>query len=164
MEEQWKDYPEYESHYEFSDKARLRNKVTGRIQKPYLRKGKYFGLCLKIKGRKPKYMIRARMVAICWIPNPENKKEVNHKNGITWDDRISNLEWATPSENINHYYYTLRKGTIRQVIQMDMNGNFVKKWPSLSMAARSVNGSCGNITSTCRGKFSYAHGFKWKYA
>lgn len=57
----------------------------------------YLHVCLNGKG----YTIH-RLVALTYIPNPENKPHINHKNGIKDDNRIENLEWCTPKENIWH--------------------------------------------------------------
>lgn len=166
MKEQWKDVPGFEGKFQVSTRIRLRNLITGNILKPHLHHSGYYTICFKHKG-KPKYLSRARVVGLTWIPNPDNKKEINHKNGIKTDDRIENLEWVTPSDNILHYYYTLDKGGKRSVIQMDMSGNEIKTWPSISMAVKSLNNpkaSMGNIVTNCKGKNHYAYGFKWKYA
>ena len=66
-----------------------------------------------------------RLIAIHFIPNPLNKKEVNHINGITTDYSISNLEWSTPKENIYHSRHLSKNGSVisRQKIDRLFNDN-----------------------------------------
>lgn len=84
-------------NYEVSTMGQVRNIKTGKLLNPY-DDGKGY-LRVKIDGRCERLHI---LVAVAFIPNPENKPIVNHKRGKKHDCRASQLEWVTQSENIQH--------------------------------------------------------------
>ena len=93
------------NNYSISNLGNVRNDKTDRILKSYIKPSGYKQVQL---GRKtiPQYI--HRLVAIAFIPNIENKPQVNHINGNKGDNRVENLEWVTASENDLAYGYTLR--------------------------------------------------------
>lgn len=108
-QEIWKPIDNFIGLYEISDLGRVRsfhkNSMSGSIKAPYHSNG-YLQVNLYKHG-KLTHASPHRLVALAFIPNPDNKSDVNHKNGIRDDNRVSNLEWMTKSENHNHSYREL---------------------------------------------------------
>lgn len=113
--EEWRPIIGFESLYEISNYGRCKalpkwrkNRFGGYISKKHFLTGKvglknYVQYELR-KNNTSKSFKRSRLVAIHFIPNPENKEQVNHKDGDRQNDYVGNLEWVTQSENIQHSY------------------------------------------------------------
>lgn len=86
---------------ERKDGTKTEHNLPYRILKPSQDKQGYLRVrfCVDYKTCKP---FVHRLVGFSFIENKENKKEINHKNGIQWDNRADNLEWVTASENQIH--------------------------------------------------------------
>lgn len=92
--------------YSVSDEGQVRNDLTGRILKAHPDRFGYLHLGLSNDdGRKKRYT--HRLAAEAFIPNPDGKTEVNHKDGNKRNCSVSNLEWVTPHENRLHMYRVL---------------------------------------------------------
>ena len=124
-----------------------------------------------VKGGK--HMKVARLVAIAFIPNIDNKSDVDHINTIRTDDRVENLRWCTRSENMRNPI-TLAKITNapfrecpkrrKAILQYDRNGVFIKEWDSATTFGKTINKDvCSNIIACIKGKQPTAYGYKWKY-
>lgn len=112
----WKKIQKFNNEYEISNLGNIRSihsiliRSNGRphtrkskILKPALNRSGYFAGSVCVNKKMIPYTIH-RLVAENFIDNPNNKLEVNHKNGIKIDNRVENLEWVTRQENMNHAY------------------------------------------------------------
>lgn len=101
IKETWKAIEGYEGAYEVSDLGRVRNiKRGGRIMSQSNVHG-YRAVNLSKDGKTRSISVH-RLVAKAFIPNPDNKPQVNHIDGIKSNNVVNNLEWATPQENHIH--------------------------------------------------------------
>ena len=104
--EEWKPIPNYPKHAG-SNFGRIKSFCKGRVKilKPSLASNGY--LCINIhEGDKSKWASIHQLVGELFIPNPEGKPEINHKDGCKLNSYVGNLEWVTDSENQQHAYDT----------------------------------------------------------
>lgn len=115
----------------------------------------------------------ARLVAIAFIPNPENKKCVDHIDTNRLNDNVENLRWVTHSENMSnpitkkHCIDSLPKEKPwekKAILQYTKNGDFVREWNSATDFGKSINKNVsGNISACINGRQKTAYGYIWKF-
>lgn len=92
-----------DGNYKIDKDGNLLSLYRNKYKKPIRRDDGYVVFNISVNGRQKTAYLH-RLLAEAFIPNPENKPQVNHKNGIKYDNRLSNLEWVTESENSKHAY------------------------------------------------------------
>lgn len=187
MDEIWKDIDGYEGIYQISNIGRCRSLDRHIINVDGIKKFRS-GIFLKLSHTKDgygcyvlsinnnrKFFLAHQLIAKAFIPNPENKPYVNHKNGIKYDNDIENLEWVTPRENQIHAYATGLKTSAHtgklgyesvkgmEVFQYDMRLNLIGIFGSGFDAARKTGVDQSSICKCCLGKVAHAEHFIWKY-
>ena len=172
MKEIWKDIPGYENLYQISNKGKIKSFYNYRrngtnILTPKIKKG-YYQIGLRKNGKR-KWLSIHRLVAITFISNNNNFKCVNHKDENKLNNNVDNLEWC--NHKYNNCYGTRIERVIKnnksrkEILQYDLDGNFIKEFISIAEAARSVKTSAGNIISCCKGnsKYNKVKGYIWRY-
>lgn len=160
----WKDIPGYEGLYQVSNLGNVRRT---KLLKKYYDKTKGYDVISLSKNGKSKIAKVHQLVAKTFIPNPNNKPEINHINTIRTDNRVENLEWCTRSENsnnpltINHNILAQRK-RMKPVVQMTKEGFFKAIYRSQAFAGKMNRKSTTTIHSYCIKKLICPSGDRWE--
>ena len=173
MNEIWKDIDGFEE-YQVSNTGKIKSLKWGKekIKKPSVDKDGYFRICLSKAGKQKLFLV-SRLIAIAFLPNPDNKPEINHKDGKKQNNHVNNLEWATRSENVKHSFDVLHRkgGGWRGGVNIYTKDNiFITRVDDTNAAAEWVLNNTSreyiwesNICAACNGRHKTAYGFIFKY-
>lgn len=177
MQEIWKDIEGYEGIYQISNLAKIKRIApysnqynikwkSNKILNTKIQDQHDYCIVILSKNNKRHCFRVHRLVAQTFIPNPENKPQVNHIDGNKSNNKVSNLEWCTCSENLYHSYRTLhRKSAVaKRIMQYDLNHTFIKLWESSLQIEKELHINHSNIIQCCNNKRKTANNFIWRYA
>jgi hypothetical protein len=167
----WRDVVGWEGRYQVSNLGNIKSVKRNIILSPKNNHDGYLRIQLW-KNNKALFVSIHRLVAEAFVENKENKPFVNHINGIKNDNILENLEWVTQQENVQHAWKNgLCGGSLngkhsKQVNQLDLNGNYIKTFPSTMEVERKLGIPHGQISSVCKKKKNHntAGGFIWEYS
>lgn len=104
-----------------------------------------------------------RLVAMTFIPNPNNYPIVHHIDGDRLNNKVSNLEWVDNSNNQIERFKIYPGTKCKPVFQLDLEGNIIHEFESPIHAEDATGIARQNISKVCRGKRKTAGGYKWRY-
>ena len=205
MQEVWKDVRGYEGLYQVRNLGRVKslkrhrsvnlmNTKTATVPERILKFGVSQGyLAVTLAKDKINKKIRVhKLVASTFIPNPENKPHINHKDGNKHNNAVDNSEWITPKENTKHafenglikgmcsfkgYHHTEEAKKLisegnkwgssknhRIIKQYTKDGEFIKEWHGFVEIEKVLGCDKRNLQSCCKGRIPSAYGYIWRYA
>ena len=160
-----------------SETGIIRSKNKKILKKEIMRNG-YERVTICNNG-KHKHCLVHRLVALAFIPNPNKKPCVNHKDGNKLNNNVNNLEWCTYKENELHSIHVLNKKinydllkemnkksikkNSKKVEKRNLKGEILSVYNSLSQASRKNKISEGNISMCCNKKRRMAGGYIWNF-
>lgn len=170
INEIWKDIPWYEWRYQASSFGNVRSLNFAKKRWVIKNISQYNWIYKTVSLWYRNVIMVHRLVAKTFIPNLENKKEVNHKDWNKHNNNLDNLEWCTRSENSSHSYRVLwnipyktpKWTTGKPVKQYDRKWNFIKKYPNITIASFETNVLKTNITHCLSWQRRTAWWFIWK--
>lgn len=171
---QWKSVDGYECIYEVSSHGKVRSidrtVIETNTNKSKQLQGKELSAAISKSGYLVVNLFKNNigtlrnihdLVAKAFIPNPENKPTINHKDSNRLNCYVTNLEWNTYEENNNHSITNGDRGY--PVSQYDKNDNYITTFDSIIIAEKETGITSQNIGKVCKGKRNSAGGFIWKY-
>lgn len=180
MKEVWKDIENFEGLYQISNLGRCRSLdriiqrvkgksfYKGKIIKPTICSNGYLSYILQKSGKRKSYLAH-RLVAIHFIDNTYNKKEVNHKDENIQNNEVNNLEWVTPKENSNYGTRNLKcrecnRDNFKRVHQYTKDNQYIRSFECIEDAAKFIGIKAENISRAARGvnNRKYAKGYIWR--
>lgn len=164
MEEVWKDIEGYEGLYKVSNMGNLYSNYVKRNLQLSLDGYGYIQVILRKNSSGKRHLLH-RLVAEAFIPNTENKPQVNHIDEDKTNNRADNLEWVTAKENINHGTRTERQVYTQRIIQKSRpvicsNG---MSYCSTREASRLLELDNSSLNKVLQGKRKTVGGFTFKY-
>lgn len=159
--ERWRNIPGFPG-YQASDFGNIRNKNwhnTGNVRNlsQFKKNNGYYQVSLTLaRGEDSRGELVHRLVALAFLPNPENRQQINHKNGDKADNRVDNLEWVTAKENIAHAVEKLKRNK-KEIVCIETG----TKYDSATDAAREIGGDNSHISKAAKHGFR-AYGYHWK--
>lgn len=182
MEEIWNDIEGFEG-YQVSNLGRVRSIrmrtdaptkpmwLSSKVLKQYP-DGKGYLMAWLYKGGK-RYTVKVhRLVANSFIPNPENKPQIDHIDGDKINNHVDNLRWVTAKENFhNPITYKCnaesKRGVLnhsaRRVCQISTIGKLIRIWDCINDVERELGFCHSHIVQCCKGQRDYAYGYYWCY-
>lgn len=164
MNEIWKDIEEYEGIYQVSNLGRVKRVTSGRILKEFKITKGYLLVSLYKNGSQSKKLIH-RLVAQAFIPNPDDKPQVNHINEDKTNNLVSNLEWTTAKENVN---YGTRNERMSKTQSISIIATNIKTGESTEFygsneCARQLGLQVSHICNVLKGRRNHTGGYTFKY-
>lgn len=142
--EVWKDLKFYEDKYEISNFGNVRDKQSKRLKKSTTKDNGYIVYSFWINGR-TKQEYAHRLVALTFIPNPNDLPQVNHKDENKQNNRVDNLEWCTPQ--YNNTYGTARSRSVATQIKTGNYARAKQRW---------IDNNPSKVNPKTRGRNAYS--------